>query len=119
MMDKKNPRVRPLEGRPYEGIDEDGYPYFSLEEGKKLFEKLTKKKLVGRGGRPKGMTKRTIDRYKKVYRRFTVLQKKYTAKKKSELYELCSTKEYDGKSYARNTIRNIIEDKKYNLKPTR
>ena len=97
--------------------------FSSNEDGKDMLwvridDKLTKKKSVGRGGRPKGMTKRTIDRYKKVYRQFTVLQKKYTAKKKSELYELCSTKEYDGKSYARNTIRNIIEDKKYNLKPT-
>ena len=97
--------------------------FSSNENGEDIFwmridDKLTKKKSAGHGGRPKGMTKRTIDRYKKVYRRFTVLQKKYSAKKKSELYELCSTKEYDGKSYARNTIRNIIEDKRYNLTPS-
>ena len=69
-------------------------------------------------GRPKGLTKRTIDRYKKVYRQFTVLQKKYTAYKKSELYELCSTIDYDGATYSRKTIRNIIEDKRYNLTPS-
>ena len=97
--------------------------YTSIVDGKvetwvRIDDKLTKKKVVGRGGRPKGMTKRTIDRYKKVYRQFTVLQKKYTAKKKSELYELCSTKDYDGATYSRKTIRNIIEDKKYNLTPS-
>ena len=118
-MDKKNPRVLPVPGRPGKGIGEDGHSYeLGVEDGKKLFRELDKKKGVDPGIRAKGMTKRTIDRYKKVFRQFTVLQKKYTAKKKSELYELCSIKEYDGKSYSRNTIRNIIEDKKYNLKPT-
>ena len=97
--------------------------FSSNENGEDIFwmridDKLTKKKVVGRGEQPKGMTKRTIDRYKKVYRQFTVLQKKYTAYKKSELYELCSTIDYDGATYSRKTIRNIIEDKKYNLKPT-
>ena len=71
------------------------------------------------GGRPKGLTKRTINRHKKVYHQFTILQKKFPAKKKSELYELCSTKDYDGTTYARKTIKNIIEDKDYNLKPSR
>ena len=117
-MDKKEEIIEQISGTPL-GVNEKGQLQLSDEIGKIIFDKQTKKKVVGRGGRPKGMTKRTIDRYKKVYRRFTVLQKKYTAKKKSELYELCSIKEYDGKSYARNTIRNIIEDKKYNLKPTR
>jgi len=70
-------------------------------------------------GRPKGLTKRTIDRYKKVFHQFTILQKKYSSKKRSELYELCSTKDYDEKTYTRKTIRNIIEDKKYNLIPSR
>ena len=117
-MDKKKKGFIQIPGTPL-AVNEKGEVGLSNQIGKTIHDKLTKKKVVGRGGRPKGMTKRTIDRYKKVYRQFTVLQKKYTAKKKSELYELCSTKEYDGKSYARNTIRNIIEDKKYNLKPTR
>ena len=118
MMDKKEKGFIQIPGTPL-GTNEEGEFGLSSEIGKKLYRKLAEEKSEGGGGRPEGMTKRTIDRYKKVYRRFTVLQKKYTAKKKSELYELCSTKEYDGKSYARNTIRNIIEDKKYNLKPTR
>ena len=97
--------------------------YSSIVDGKVEFwvgidDKLTKKKSAGHGGRPKGMTKRTIDRYKKVFRQFTVLQKKYTAYKKSELYELCSTIDYDGATYSRKTIRNIIEDKRYNLTPS-
>ena len=117
MMDKKEKGFKQIPGIPL-AVNEKGEVGLSNQIGKTIYDKLTKKKVVGRGGRPKGMTKRTIDRYKKVYRQFTVLQKKYTAKKKSELYELCSIKEYDGKSYSRNTIRNIIEDKKYNLKPT-
>ena len=115
-MDKKEKRIKPIPGMPIFGIDEKGNPHIDVDAAKEIYNKPTKEKDIGR---PKGLTKRTIDRYKKVYRQFTVLQKKYTAYKKSELYELCSTKEYDGKSYARNTIRNIIEDKKYNLKPTR
>ena len=118
MMDKKEKGFIQIPGTPL-AVNEKGEVGLSNQIGKTIHDKLTKKKGEGRGGRPKGMTKRTIDRYKKVYRQFTVLQKKYTAKKKSELYELCSIKEYDGKSYSRNTIRNIIEDKKYNLKPTR
>ena len=78
--------------------------------------KPTKKKDTGR---PKGRTKRTIDRYKKVYHRFIISQKKFPAKKKSELYELCSTKDYNGMTYSRKTIKNIIEDKRYNLIPSR
>ena len=111
MMDKKEKGIKQIP--PSEIIigEKGEYIYFGrLDDDKDSDDKR---------GRPKGLTKRTIDRYKKVYRKFTVLQKKYTAYKKSELYELCSIKEYDGKSYARNTIRNIIEDKKYNLKPTR
>ena len=71
-----------------------------------------------KGGRPKGATKRTIDRYIKVYHQFIILQKKYSSKKKSELYELCASKDYDGKTYSRKTIKNIIEDKMYNLIPS-
>ena len=63
-------------------------------------------------GRPKGRTKRTIDRYKKVFHQFEILKKKYSSKTKAELYELLATKDYDGKTYSRKTIRNIIEDKK-------
>ena len=72
-----------------------------------------------KGGRPKGVTKKTIDRYKKVFHQFEILNKKYSSKTKAELYELLATRDYDGKSYKRNTIRNIIEDKKYNLIPSR
>ena len=67
------------------------------------------------GGRPKGITKRTVDRYKKVFHHFQILKKKFPNKTKTELYELLATRDYDAKSYTRNTIRNIIEDKKYNL----
>jgi hypothetical protein len=72
-----------------------------------------------KGGRPKGLTKRTISRYKKVKHQFEILKKKYSSKTKAELYDLMATKDYDTKSYKRNTIRNIIEDKKYNLIPSR
>ena len=117
MMDKKEKGFEQIPGTPF-GVNEEGEVGLSNQIGKTIHDKLTKKKLVGRGGRPKGMTKRTIDRYKKVYRQFTVLQKKYTAYKKSELYELCSTIDYDGATYSRKTIRNIIEDKRYNLTPS-
>jgi len=76
---------------------------------------LNKKK----GGRPLGVSKRTIDRYKKVFHRFTVLQNKYTSKTKVELYQLISTDSYDGQQYRPETIKNIIEEKKYLIKPTR
>ena len=66
----------------------------------------------------KGRTKRTI-RYKKVYHTFETLRKKYTSKTKIELYELVSTRDYDGQTYTRKTIRNIIEDKMYNLIPNK
>ena len=71
-----------------------------------------------KGGRPKGLTKRTISRYIKVYHQFEILKEKYSNKTKAELYELLATRDYDGKSYKRKTIRNIIEDKKYNLIPS-
>ena len=74
---------------------------------------------VPKGGRPKGITKRTVDRYKKVFHQFEILKKKYSSKTKAELYELLATMDYDGKTYSRQTIRNIIEDKKYNLIPSR
>ena len=94
--------------------------YSSIEDGEYVvWARIDDKDLDDKRGRPKGLTKRTIDRYKKVYRQFTIFQKKYTAKKKSELYELCSTIDYDGATYSRKTIRNIIEDKRYNLKPSR
>ena len=70
-------------------------------------------------GRPRGSTKRTIDRYKKVFHQYTILKKKYSSHKKTELYELLASKDYDSKIYSRRMIRNIIEDKKYNLKPSR
>ena len=89
-----------------------------VEEGIKLYSNPPDKKKVGLGGRPKGKTKRTIDRYKKVLHQFEILKKKYSSKTKAELYELLATKDYDGKTYSRKTIRNIIEDKKYNLIPS-
>ena len=68
-------------------------------------------------GRPRGSTKRTIDRYKKVFKQYTILKKKFPSYKKAELYELLASRDYDSKTFSRRTIRNIIEDKKYNLKP--
>ena len=44
---------------------------------------------------------------------------KYTSKTKIELYELVATRDYDGQTFARKTIRNIIEDKMYNLIPNK
>ena len=70
-------------------------------------------------GRPLGSTKRTIDRYKKVFHQYTILKKKFPSYKKTQLYELLASRDYDSKTYSRRTIRNIIEDKKYNLKPSR
>ena len=118
-MAKKEKRIIPLPGRPNEGIDEDGERYINLEEDKKLYKRLTDKKSKSLGGRPKGFTKRTINRYKKVYHQFVTLKTKYPNWKKSELYELVSTQDYDGTTYSRKTIRNIIEEKRYNLKPSR
>ena len=83
------------------------------------FKPFEYKTTEGQGGRPKGITKRTIDRYKKVYHQFEILKKKFPSKTKAELYDLLATKDYDGKTYSRQTIRNIIEDKKYNLIPSR
>jgi hypothetical protein len=89
-----------------------------VEDGIKLYSNRPKKNSVGQGGRPKGITKRTIDRYIKVYHMFEILKKKYPSKRKAELYELMATRDYDEKTYSRKTIRNIIEDKKYNLIPS-
>ena len=118
-MAKKEKRIIPVPGRPYEGVDEDGERYLNLEEGKKLYKKVTEKKSKSLGGRPKGFTKRTINRYKKVYHQFVTLKTKYPNWKKSELYDLAATQIYDGKKYAPDTIRHIIDEKKYNLKPSR
>ena len=90
-----------------------------VEDGIKLYSNLPEKKSIGLGGRPKGITNRTVDRYKKVFHQFEILKKKYPSKTKAELYDLLATKDYDGKTYSRQTIRNIIEDKKYNLIPSR
>ena len=75
MMDKKNLRIESLPGRPDEGTDEDGTPYINIEERKKLYRKLTKKKVVGRGGRPKGQ-------WPKAYRRYCTIGKMFEAKKR-------------------------------------
>ena len=90
-----------------------------VEDGIKLYSNLPEKKSIGLGGRPKGITNRTVDRYKKVFHQFEILKKKYPSKTKAELYELTATRDYDGKTYSRKTIRNIIEDKKYNLTSSR
>ena len=89
-----------------------------MQEIIKSYSNQPEKKSVGLGGRPKGSTKRTIDRYKKIFHQFEILKNKYSSKTKAELYELLATKDYDGKTYSRKTIRNIIEDKKYNLIPS-
>ena len=110
-MKKNKKNIRLIGGTPL-GKDDEGNLYFDADTDKE--SDSGGKKL----GRPKGLTKRTINRYIKVYHQFIVSQKRYPAMKKSELYELCSTREYDGTSYKTNTIRNIIEDKKYLLTPS-
>ena len=62
-MAKKEKRIIPVPGRPYEGVDEDGERYLNLEEGKKLFEKLIKKKSVGLDKRRKGQWEKANRRY--------------------------------------------------------
>ena len=104
-----NPTVRDM-------VDDDIEELNDLLNDFKPFEyKTTEEK----GGRPKGVTKKSIDRYKKVFHQFEILKKKYSSKTKAELYELLATRDYNGITYSRKTIRNIIEDKKYNLIPSR
>ena len=91
----------------------------AIEEGLKLYKASSRIKNINLGGRPKGRTKRTIARYKKVFHQYEILKKKFSSKTKTELYELLATKDFDGKTYSRKTIRNIIEDKMYNLIPAR
>ena len=100
----------------HEFLIEHNFKVPKLLEDRKIFIHQTGKKKVGR---PQGLTKRTIDRYKKVFHYFTSLKKKYPSYKKIELYELLASRDFDSKTFTRNTIRNIIEDKKYNLKPDR
>ncbi len=90
-----------------------------LEKGVKPHATSTRTRNTNLGGRPKGATKRTIKRYEKVFHQFLILQKKFPSKTKTELYEISATKDYDGKTYSRKTIRNIIENKMYNLIPAR
>ena len=87
----------------------------------KLFKErgVKEKKSNKQGGRPQGLTKRTVERYKKVFLKYEALRSKNTSKTKAELYELLAAIDYDGKTFTRRTIRNIIEDKKYNLISTR
>ena len=112
-MAKKEKRIKPIPGMPILGIDEDGNLNIDINAAKKVYNKQDKGTV-----QIKGLKKRTIDRYKKVYHEFEKLKGKYPSRKKIELYELVATKDYDGKTYSRNTIRNIIEDKKYNLIPS-
>jgi hypothetical protein len=86
---------------------------FGIKEDKK------ERKPNNQGGRPQGLTKRTVERYKKVFLKYEALRSKNTSKTKAELYELLAAIDYDGKTFTRRTIRNIIEDKKYNLISTR
>ena len=109
-MNEKN--IKRIHGTPL-GKDDEGNLYFDADTDKE--SDRGGKKL----GRPKGLTKRTINRYIKVYHQFELLKRKYPSKTKAELYEFLATKDYDGKTYSRKTIRNIIEDKKYNLIPSR
>ena len=74
---------------------------------------------VQKGGRKKGRTKRTINRYKKVFKRFELLKKKFPSKTKVELYEILSLRVYDSQTYSIAMIRNILEQKFYNKKPSR
>ena len=113
-MDKKEKGIKPIAGMPILGIDEDGNLNIDINAAKKIYNKQDKGTV-----QIKGFKKRTIDRYKKVYHQFSIVQKNYPSMTKAELYELVATKDYDGKTYSRNTIRNIIEDKKYNLNPSR
>ena len=112
-MAKKKKRIKPIAGMPILGIDEDGNLNIDINAAKKIYNKQDKGTV-----QIKGFKKRTIDRYKKVYHQFEILKKKYSSKTKAELYDLLATKDYDGKTYSRKTIRNIIEDKKYNLIPS-
>jgi hypothetical protein len=109
-MNEKN--IKRILGTPL-GKDDEGNLYFDADTDKE--SDSGGKKL----GRPKGLTKRTIDRYIKVYHQFELLKSKYPSKTRAELYELLATKDYDSTTYSRNTIRNIIEDKKYLLTPSR
>jgi hypothetical protein len=94
--------------------------YSSIEDGEYVvWARIDDKDLDDKRGRPKGLTKRTIDRYIKVYHQFVKLKKNYHSWKKSELYDFAATLTYDGKKYTSDTIRHIIEEKKYNLKPSR
>jgi hypothetical protein len=113
-MDKKEKGIKPISGMPMFGIDEDGNLNIDIDAAKKEYTKPDKGTV-----QTKRFTKRTINRYKKVFHEFEKLKIKYLSKTKAELYELLATQDYDGKTYSRNTIRNIIEDKKYNLIPSR
>ena len=68
-------------------------------------------------GRPSGVTKRTVNRYKTVFKEFNKFRK--ASLTKMEKYERLALLDYDSQTYSRRTIKNIIEDKKYNLKPSR
>ena len=68
-------------------------------------------------GRPSGVTKRTVNRYKTVFEEFNKYRR--TSLKKMEKYEKISLLNYDSQTYSRRTIKNIIENKWYNLKPSR
>jgi len=112
-MAKKEKRIKPISGMPILDIDDDGNLNIDINAAKKVYNKQDKGTV-----QIKGLTKRTIDRYKKVYHQFLIVQKNHPSMTKAELYELVATKDYDGKTYSRNTIRNIIGDKKYNLNPS-
>ena len=99
--------------------EDKGIDVVELDELTDLLKAVeTVSQKMSEGGRPKGFKKRTISRYINVYHEFEKLKRKYLSKTKAELYELLATKDYDGKTYSRKTIKNIIEDKKYNLIPS-
>ena len=73
-MDKKEEIIVQISGTPL-GVNEKGQLQLSDEIGKIIFDKQTKKKVVGRGGRPKGQ-------WPKAYRRYCAIGKMFEAKKR-------------------------------------
>ena len=85
----------------------------TIPESLSKYKPFDLNKKYRKGGRKKGIAKRTINRYIKVFHKYTIVSKKYPGYKKSEKYELIATHTYDGTKYRPRTIENIIEEKKY------
>ena len=104
MMDKKKIQIIPIQGRPDEGTDEDGTPYINIEERKKLYRKLTKKKVVGRGGRPKGQ-------WEKANRRYCAIGEMFEAKKRTSRESNRAIASYIFMALDKNPIKHLGEKK--------